>query len=134
MRLLEAITEDEMEAGYYLFHRAAQRLGVAPPEAVFVGDHSVADIAGARGTGLKTIWKRDQFWEPPLSADGVIDHLSELESQLMRFMRAKGHESEHNDHTGHGPEGAQDVERHVRSRLLFSSHYAHTQAFNSCPS
>jgi putative hydrolase of the HAD superfamily len=69
-----------------LFHRAAQRLGVAPPEAVFVGDHPVVDIAGAREAGLKAIWKRDQFWEPPLSADGVIDHLSQLEPQLMRLM------------------------------------------------
>jgi putative hydrolase of the HAD superfamily len=68
-----------------LFHMAAQRLGVAPPEAVFVGDHPLVDIAGARGAGLKAIWKRDPFWEPPLSADGVIDHLSELEPQLMRF-------------------------------------------------
>jgi putative hydrolase of the HAD superfamily len=69
-----------------LFHRAAQRLGVTPSEAVFVGDHPVVDIAGAREAGLKAIWKRDPFWEPPLSADGIIDHLSELEPQLMRFL------------------------------------------------
>jgi putative hydrolase of the HAD superfamily len=69
-----------------LFLRATQRLGVAPPEAVFVGDHPTVDIAGAREAGLKAIWKRDPFWEPPLSADGVIDHLSELETQLVRFM------------------------------------------------
>jgi putative hydrolase of the HAD superfamily len=65
-----------------LFHRAVQRLGVLASEAVFVGDHPIVDIAGARTAGLKAIWRRDLFWEPPPDADGVIDHLPELESQL----------------------------------------------------
>jgi putative hydrolase of the HAD superfamily len=68
-----------------LFHRTTQRLDVAPSEAAFVGDHPIVDIAGAREAGLKAIWKRDMFWKPPLSADGVIDNLSELEPQLMRL-------------------------------------------------
>jgi putative hydrolase of the HAD superfamily len=69
-----------------LFHRAVQRLGVTASEAVFVGDHPIVDIAGARDAGLKAIWKRDSFWEPPISMDGIIDHLAELESQIMRLL------------------------------------------------
>lgn len=69
-----------------LFHRAVQRLGVAASEAVFVGDHPIVDIAGARDAGLKAIWKRDSFWEPPLSVDGIIDHLAELESELIGLL------------------------------------------------
>jgi putative hydrolase of the HAD superfamily len=68
-----------------LFDRAVQRLGVAASEAVFVGDHPIVDIAGARAAGLKAIWKRDLFWEPPPDEDGVIDHLAELEGQLMNL-------------------------------------------------
>jgi putative hydrolase of the HAD superfamily len=68
-----------------LFHRAVQRLGIPVSEAVFVGDHPIVDIAGARAAGLKAIWRRDLFWEPPPDADGVIDQLPELESQLMKL-------------------------------------------------
>lgn len=61
-----------------IFQRAMERLGVSPAKAVFVGDHPEVDIVGARQAGLKTVWKRDPFWEAPAEVDGVIDHLSEL--------------------------------------------------------
>lgn len=61
-----------------IFHRAVGRLGVLSEECLFVGDHPETDIAGARNAGLKGIWKRDLFWEPPSGADGVIDDLHVL--------------------------------------------------------
>ncbi len=61
-----------------IFHRAVARLGVEADESLFVGDHPVVDVMGARNAGLKGIWKRDDYWEPPVEADGVIDGLYEL--------------------------------------------------------
>lgn len=61
-----------------IFLRAVERFGVHAEECLFVGDHPVTDVAGARNAGLKGIWKRDDFWEPPTGADGVIDELHEL--------------------------------------------------------
>jgi putative hydrolase of the HAD superfamily len=69
-----------------LFDRAVQRLGIAASEAVFVGDHPIVDIAGARAAGLKAIWKRELFWEPPTDADGVIDDLAALAGQLRNLV------------------------------------------------
>jgi putative hydrolase of the HAD superfamily len=61
-----------------IFHQALERLGVAPGQAVYVGDHPENDIAGARAAGLKAVWKRDDYWPAPEAIDGVIDDLSEL--------------------------------------------------------
>jgi HAD superfamily hydrolase (TIGR01509 family) len=38
-----------------VFHHAARTAGVAPPAAVFVGDHPVRDILGARWAGMRTV-------------------------------------------------------------------------------
>lgn len=39
------------------FFAAALRLaGCAPPDAVMIGDNPVADIAGAKGAGLRAVW------------------------------------------------------------------------------
>jgi HAD superfamily hydrolase (TIGR01450 family) len=40
----------------HLFRAALSRLGLAPHEAAMVGDTPVADIQGAQGVGLRTIW------------------------------------------------------------------------------
>lgn len=61
-----------------IFRRACNRLGVEASETVFVGDHPVVDIEGARNAGLTAIWKRDDFWPPPTAADGQISDLREL--------------------------------------------------------
>ena len=39
-----------------IFELGCSELGVAPHEAIFVGDNPVADIGGARGAGLRTIF------------------------------------------------------------------------------
>jgi putative hydrolase of the HAD superfamily len=61
-----------------IFHRALSRCGVRAREAVFVGDHPEADIAGATAAGLLAIWKFVPYW--PLTLPGVqrVHQLSEI--------------------------------------------------------
>jgi putative hydrolase of the HAD superfamily len=39
-----------------IFTAALEQLSVAPPEALFVGDHPVNDVIGARDAGLLAVW------------------------------------------------------------------------------
>ena len=41
-----------------IFHAACRALGVAPHEAVYVGDDLLLDVAGAQGAGLRAVWLR----------------------------------------------------------------------------
>jgi putative hydrolase of the HAD superfamily len=61
-----------------IFHRAVDRLGINPTQAVFVGDHPEIDVAGARAAGMKAIWRRDPGRSRLVEADGVIEELGEL--------------------------------------------------------
>ena len=70
-----------------LFHRAAERLNVQPPECLFVGDNPVADILGAHAAGLKTAWFRCGLGWPehlPPSPGPTIDKLSEVLAVIAR--------------------------------------------------
>jgi putative hydrolase of the HAD superfamily len=61
-----------------IFARALDRCGVAPAEAMFVGDNPEIDVAGAKAAGLAAVWKRVPYWT--LTVDGVlvVDRLSEI--------------------------------------------------------
>ncbi|NRR24122.1 HAD family hydrolase [Brevibacillus sp. MS2.2] len=61
-----------------IFERALDRLGVKASEAVYVGDHPVNDVQGARAAGMKSVWKRDMFWGDNVEADAIIDEIPEL--------------------------------------------------------
>jgi putative hydrolase of the HAD superfamily len=61
-----------------IFHRALERLGVAPGHAVFVGDHPDFDVAGARAAGLRAVWRPGSLARPPVAADAAIEHLGDL--------------------------------------------------------
>lgn len=61
-----------------IFRRALGRCGVAAHEAMFVGDHPVADVAGAHQAGLLAIWKRVPYWSSVVPNAPVICKLSEL--------------------------------------------------------
>ena len=61
-----------------IFHRALKRLGVDPRQAVFVGDHPEADIAGARAAGMRAVWRRDSRVSQIVEADAVIEELGDL--------------------------------------------------------
>ena len=68
------------------FHHVAERLGVAPAEAVYVGDLPEIDILGAQQAGLRAVWMaalpRNLGQVKP---DAVIRHLRELPSALDRL-------------------------------------------------
>ena len=61
-----------------IFQRALDRIGVAPGDAMFVGDHPEIDVRGAHDAGLVAVWKRVEYWT--LTVDGalVVDKLSEI--------------------------------------------------------
>jgi putative hydrolase of the HAD superfamily len=68
-----------------IFQRACDRLSVTALDSVFVGDHSEADIAGAKSVMMKTIWKRNLSWTTTPAADAIIDELHEIPAILERF-------------------------------------------------
>jgi putative hydrolase of the HAD superfamily len=61
-----------------IFRRALERLGVDAPRACYVGNHPDVDVAGAKAAGLKAVWRRDPFFEPPAMADAVVDTVGDL--------------------------------------------------------
>jgi len=80
-----------------IFHRAAARLGVAPGDCCFVGDHPVVDVEGATAAGLWALWKRTSYWRPrlPVPAIDAVSDVLNLDalltshaSRLARFLSA----------------------------------------------
>ncbi len=61
-----------------IFHLAAERLGVAPHEAMFVGDQPQVDAEGAHNAGLVGVWKRMPYWTLTIGDVLVVDRLSEI--------------------------------------------------------
>jgi putative hydrolase of the HAD superfamily len=66
-----------------IFRRALARLGVDAAHACYVGNHPEVDIGGAKAAGLKAIWRRDPFFQPPVGVDGMIDTVSVHELQRL---------------------------------------------------
>jgi len=62
------------------FERALELLGIAPADAIFVGDDLVADVRGAKALGMTTVWKLNGRHElpPAPEADFSIHDLWEL--------------------------------------------------------
>jgi putative hydrolase of the HAD superfamily len=69
-----------------IFQRAMKQLSVSACDSVFVGDHPQADIAGAKGAMMKTIWKRNSSWSEAKKADAIIDELREIPFILEDFL------------------------------------------------
>lgn len=61
-----------------IFRRALARCGIAAHEAVFVGDHPVADIEGAHRAGLRAVWRFVPYWPPVVENVPKIRALSEV--------------------------------------------------------
>jgi putative hydrolase of the HAD superfamily len=61
-----------------IFERALGRLGAAPAEAWHVGDHPMADVAGAHAAGLTAVWRYVPHWPEPATRAFTIFTLSEL--------------------------------------------------------
>ncbi len=72
-----------------LFLRALSELGVAPGEAVFVGDRLVDDVAGAQAVGMRAVlthqYRQEPFEGAPVTPDAVISRLSELPQAIERI-------------------------------------------------
>jgi putative hydrolase of the HAD superfamily len=63
------------------FRVAMQRLGVAPSEAVFVGDRVQDDVAGAQVAGMRAVWVRrgsPDLFNVGFKPNATIDALREL--------------------------------------------------------
>ncbi|GIN58164.1 HAD family hydrolase [Lederbergia ruris] len=75
--ILISETEGMSKPNPKLFRKSAFELGVPVGECIYVGDHPSNDIKGAQAIGMKTIWKRDSFWERA-EADYIVDDLSEI--------------------------------------------------------
>jgi putative hydrolase of the HAD superfamily len=61
-----------------IFRRALDRCEVAAHEAMFVGDHPVADVEGAHRAGLVAVWKFVPYWPPVIIEAPVIRELKEV--------------------------------------------------------
>jgi FMN phosphatase YigB (HAD superfamily) len=73
-----------------IFESTLAALGVAPEEAVHVGDNLKADVSGAAALGIRTVWITRRVGDPAtalarhtgMRPDHVIADLAELESVL----------------------------------------------------
>jgi putative hydrolase of the HAD superfamily len=61
-----------------IFRRALARLEVDAREAIFVGDHPVADVEGAHRAGLLAVWKFVPYWPPVVPTAPTIRALAEV--------------------------------------------------------
>lgn len=71
-----------------IFTRAANRLGIEPHEAIFVGDHPVNDVEASIKAGMVGIWKEDDFFERPSKDDRSIKSLFEMKDLLVRILQS----------------------------------------------
>ena len=84
------------DTGYFKPHSSTfelviDTLGVAPHEAVMVGDNADADMHGGKATGMRTVWKLNGRYDlPPCTeADFAIHDLAELLSLPLFRRRAR---------------------------------------------
>ena len=69
-----------------VFHAACEALGIAPGEAVYVGDSPVNDVEGSRRAGLRAVWlnRRGLAWPDDLAPpDLVAKSLDDLPEMLL---------------------------------------------------
>ena len=68
----------------YIFAHACKRLGIAPAEAIYVGDNYYADVIGSRRAGLQPVLydPRGVFPEPDCEHIGSFDELQEVAQRL----------------------------------------------------
>jgi putative hydrolase of the HAD superfamily len=71
-----------------LFEKALRDVGVAPHEAIFVGDSPVHDVGGSQDAGMLAVLTRQYVTRPTEGLpvpDATIDHLRELRDVIARF-------------------------------------------------
>jgi putative hydrolase of the HAD superfamily len=45
-----------------IFEASLKNLKVSAGDAIYIGDHPIDDVEAAKAAGLKTIWKRNEYW------------------------------------------------------------------------
>ena len=67
-----------------VFREVSARLGVDPPACVMIGDRQIDDVSGAKGVGMRGIWRRNEDGFPTWDGtpDAIVDQLSELPELL----------------------------------------------------
>jgi putative hydrolase of the HAD superfamily len=83
--ILISETEQVRKPAAEIFNRAIAQLGGTAQNSIFVGDNPEADILGAKNANLRTIWKRNLFWQEAAGADATIDELMEIPAILEKF-------------------------------------------------
>ena len=70
-----------------IFVMACERAGVAPEQAVHVGDSLAVDIVGAQAAGLCAVWCRPplerEHWTGTPAPDAIIGHIRELPALIL---------------------------------------------------
>jgi putative hydrolase of the HAD superfamily len=71
-----------------IFHAACRELGVAPQDAVYVGDDVLLDVQGAQRAGLRAVWMNrtgsDKHLEHEVVPDAIVRDFGELLDWLKR--------------------------------------------------
>ena len=65
-----------------IFARACEMAGVAPADAVYVGDHFEIDVCGSRAAGLRGIWLNRKAEPAALTDASMVRTLSEIPSAI----------------------------------------------------
>lgn len=69
-----------------IFEHALDALGVAPHEAVFVGDNPREDILGAQAVGMRGVLIASrEFAQGDVQPDATINHVAELLPLIARW-------------------------------------------------
>lgn len=80
-----------------IFHAACRELGVAPADAVYVGDDVLLDVQGAQRAGLRAVWMNRTGSRKHLEHEVVPDAIVADFGELLDWLRR-----EHGEHAGHG--------------------------------
>jgi putative hydrolase of the HAD superfamily len=71
-----------------IFHAACRELGVAPQDAVYVGDDILLDVQGAQRAGMRAVWMNrtgsDKHLEHEVVPDAIVANFDELLDWLRR--------------------------------------------------
>jgi len=60
-----------------------QKLNCVPENTLFVGDHPVNDIIGAKNIGMMTAWLKKPYFDRPEQADIVLNSVDELIGKIV---------------------------------------------------
>lgn len=68
-----------------IFNHCLAKLELQPEHCVYVGDNPRNDVEAAKAIGMKSLWVKNDHFEPPAHCDGVIEELGDLYDLLETF-------------------------------------------------